>query len=124
MLTLRNTRRAGLSLLAALALTTIGAVNTADAHGLRRAALHGGGSCYDPCCEMVTTTVTVCDPCTGCKVCIKLCIPKCCVDECPQVFSRRTLIGRGLTRYTWCCCGYSATIRWDRCGGYRVIYRG
>lgn len=123
MLTLRNASRAGLILLGAIALTTFGAVNTADAHGLRRAALYGGGCC-DPCCEMVTTVVNVCHPCSCCTTCVKLCIPKCCVDECPQVFSRRTLFGCGLVRYTWCCCGYSATIRFDRCGGYRVIYRG
>ena len=96
---------------------------TAEAGRLhRRAALN----CCDPCCNPCVPTkkicVTACHPCTGCPVKIELCVPVCC-DDCPAVSSRRTLIGAGLVRYDW-CCGFTAVVRFDRCGGYRVIYRG
>ncbi len=65
--------------------------------------------------------VEVCHPGTGCKHVVDLCLPCCCTGA-PCVTQRCTLIGCGLVRYDW-CCGCTVVIRFDRCGGYRVIYR-
>jgi hypothetical protein len=122
----RKLAHRGLALLIAVAVLSILGVNSAEA-GLRNAALGSGccapQPCCQPCCKMVTIKVEFRDPCTCCKRCVELCVPECCAKECPSVFSRGTLIGAGLVRYTW-CRGYSATIRLQRCGSYRVIYRG
>jgi hypothetical protein len=39
------------------------------------------------------------------------------------VSERCTLVGNGAITYTW-CCGFSATVRFSRCGDVLVIYRG
>jgi len=76
----------------------------------------------DPCCgNLVTFVLPVCHPCTGCRTEVEVCLPDCC-DGAPEVFSRKTLIGCGLTRFTW-CCGHSVTIRFENCGDLVVIYR-
>lgn len=79
-------------------------------------------ACCEPCPPPVIFNVCVCNPCTGCKESIDLCIPACCTDV-PCVTKRCTIIGCGLIRYDW-CCGFTAIVRFDRCGDYRVIYRG
>ncbi|MBX7166806.1 MAG: hypothetical protein K1X74_10715 [Pirellulales bacterium] len=99
-----------------LALLLVAAAgNTAQAARL-------GLLCPPPDCCTKTFTVIVCHPCTGCEIPIDLCIP-CCCDGCPVVSERCTLIGAGLVRYDW-CCGFTAVIRFDKCGGYKVHYRG
>ena len=75
-----------------------------------------------PDCGTKTIVVVVCHPCTGCELPVELCVP-CCCDDHPLVRERCTLIGAGLVRYDW-CCGFTAVIRFDRCGGYKVSYRG
>jgi len=116
-----------LAVIAVMAAVQTGTSDQAKAGVLRRHASLSGGACCDPCCQVCcappkTICVTACNPCTCCPVKIKLCVPACC-DGCPAVSSRRTLIGAGLVRYDW-CCGFSAIVRFNRCGGYRVIYRG
>ncbi|MBX3413123.1 MAG: hypothetical protein KF708_10580 [Pirellulales bacterium] len=76
----------------------------------------------DPCNPPVKQTLTYCDPCTGCKMAINVCIPACCTG-CPQVSERCTIIGCGAVTYQW-CCGFSATLRFARSGDVTVIYRG
>ena len=78
--------------------------------------------CCEPCPEPVIFNVSVCNPSTGCMESIDLCIPACCVGV-PCVTKRCTIIGSGLVRYDW-CCGFTAIVRFNRCGDYRVIYRG
>gem|GEM_PF-1342813 len=78
--------------------------------------------CCEPCPPPVIFNVCVCNPCTGCKESIDLCIPACCTGV-PCVTQRGTIIGSGLVRYEW-CCGFTAIVRFDRCGNHRVIYRG
>lgn len=76
----------------------------------------------DPCCgNLVTFALPVCHPCTGCRTEVEVCLPDCCTGA-PEVFSRKTLIGCGLTRFTW-CCGHSVTVRFEDCGDLVVIYR-
>lgn len=77
--------------------------------------------CCDPCQPNIKQTLTVCDPCTGCPVQIPVCLPACCTG-CPEVCSRGALFGRGVVTYRW-CCGFSATVRFDRCGDVLVTYR-
>ncbi len=77
--------------------------------------------CCDPCAAGVPLALKVCHPCTGCPVLVPVCVPACCTG-CPQVFSRGALVGQGLVRFTW-CCGFSATVRFDRCGDVLVTYR-
>jgi hypothetical protein len=78
--------------------------------------------CNAPCaCGAVyKTVVVVCHPCTGCQIPVELCLPACCAGE-PCVVQRPTLLGCGLTRYTW-GCGHGATIRFLRCGDVKVRY--
>jgi len=108
----------------ATAVAAVASLNPSDAEAIvlhRRAALSGHHGC-DPCAPPQTICLTACHPCTGCPVEIKLCVPACC-EGMPTVCSRPTLIGSGLIRYDW-CCGFSAIVRFDRCGNYRVFYRG
>ena len=79
-------------------------------------------TCCDPCLEPIKTTLTVCHPCTGCKIEVPVCLPGCCTGD-PAVCDRGTLIGAGLTRFDW-CCGFSVVVRYQRCGDITVIYRG
>lgn len=79
-------------------------------------------TCCDPCQAPIKQTLTYCDPCTGCKMAVDVCIPACCTG-CPQVSSRCTIIGCGAVTYQW-CCGFSATLRFARSGDVTVIYRG
>lgn len=78
--------------------------------------------CCDPCQPKIKQTLTFCHPCTGCKVAVDVCLPGCCTG-CPKVSQRCTLIGCGAVTYQW-CCGFSATVRFARCGDVTVIYRG
>lgn len=77
--------------------------------------------CCDPCAPKVQDVLTVCDPCTGCPVAVPVCLPACCTG-CPEVCARGALIGRGVVTYRW-CCGFTATVRFDRCGDVLVTYR-
>lgn len=77
--------------------------------------------CCGPCDKSVTRLLSVCHPCTGCRTEVEVCVPDCCTGT-PEVFSRDTLIGCGLVRFTW-CCGHSVTIRFEHCGDLLVIYR-
>jgi hypothetical protein len=72
------------------------------------------------CCEMMTQVLEVCHPCTGCKVSVPICIPKCCTGE-PCVSFRHTLFGCGLSTYEW-CCGHGVKIRYTKCGDVKVVY--
>lgn len=76
----------------------------------------------DSCQPPIKQTLTFCHPCTGCKVAVDVCLPACC-KGCPQVYERCTLIGCGAVTYQW-CCGFSATLRFARCGDVTVVYRG
>lgn len=78
-------------------------------------------ACCDPCKPPIKQTLTFCHPCTGCKVAVDVCLPGCCTG-CPSVSERCTLIGCGAVTYRW-CCGFSATVRFARCGDVTVIYR-
>ena len=81
--------------------------------------------CFKVCCGCEApkkTTIKVVNPCTCCTVEIPVCLPACC-DGCPQVTSRCGLLCRGVVHYDW-CCGFSVTVRFDRCGDAVVIYRG
>ena len=81
--------------------------------------------CLKVCCGCeapVKTTIKVVNPCTCCPVEIPVCLPACCTG-CPQVTSRCGLLCRGVVHYDW-CCGFSVTVRFDRCGDAVVIYRG
>ena len=114
------------------ALVALSLMTSAEAEAGRLAKL---GPCCPPeptCCAPAPTCcapppkviypVVVCNPCTGCKQVIELCIPACC-EGCPKVAGRRTLIGAGLVKYTW-CCGYTAVVRFDKCGNFKVRYIG
>lgn len=79
-------------------------------------------TCCDPCLPDIKSCVSVCDPCTGCPIKIPVCLPGCCTGD-PCVSGRCTIVGRGLVRFTW-CCGFSATVRFSRCGDILVTYRG
>jgi hypothetical protein len=74
------------------------------------------------CEPPVKTTLKVVNPCTCCAGEIPVCLPACC-DGCPQISSRPGLLCQGVVHYDW-CCGFSVTIRFDRCGDAVVIYRG
>ena len=81
--------------------------------------------CLKVCCGCeapVKTTITVVNPCTCCPVEIPVCLPACC-KGCPEITSRCGLLCRGVVHYDW-CCGFSVTVRFDRCGDAVVIYRG
>lgn len=78
-------------------------------------------SCCDSCQPDIKQVLTVCDPCTGCPVAVPVCLPAC-TTGCPEVCARGALLGRGVVTYTW-CNGFSATIRFDRCGDVLVTYR-
>jgi len=85
-----------------------------------------GRCCPKPCCEPpppVETTLYVCHPCTGCKVPVTVCVPACCATEAPAVCSRRALIGKELTTFSY-CCGFEVKVRWDHCGKPVVHTRG
>lgn len=69
----------------------------------------------------VEVCLMICSPCDGCPVPVTLCVPECCVCEEPDVTTRCALIGSGVTHVDYCCCGFSATIRWDRCGEPHVV---
>ncbi|MDG1990968.1 MAG: hypothetical protein P8J43_00740 [Pirellulales bacterium] len=69
----------------------------------------------------VEVCLMICSPCDGCPVPVTLCVPECCVCEAPDVTTRCALIGSGVTHVDYCCCGFSATIRWDRCGEPHVV---
>ena len=69
----------------------------------------------------VEVCLMICSPCDGCPVPVTLCIPECCICEEPSVSTRCALIGSGVTHVDYCCCGFSATIRWDRCGEPHVV---
>ncbi len=115
----------GLAVFSAASLVTTDAT---QAGRLGRALLATPHTCApapvycEPCPPPVIFNVYVCNPCTGCMESIDLCIPACCTGV-PCVTKRCTIIGRGLIRYDW-CCGFTATVRFTRCGDYRVIYRG
>lgn len=72
------------------------------------------------CCPKVTMVLEVCHPCNGCIIPVEVCLPACCEGE-PKVTSRGTLIGCGLTKYTW-CCGRSVTIRFWKGNKVTVAY--
>jgi hypothetical protein len=69
----------------------------------------------------VEICLMICSPCDGCPVPVTLCVPECCVCEAPDVSTRCALIGSGVTHVDYCCCDFSATIRWDRCGEPHVV---
>ncbi len=81
--------------------------------------------CRKVCCGCeppVKTTLKVVNPCTCCTVEIPVCLPACC-EGCPQISSRPGLLCQSVVHYDW-CCGFSVTVRFDRCGDAVVIYRG
>lgn len=60
----------------------------------------------------------VCDPCTGCKYDVPVCIPACCCGA-PSVCYKHTLIGNGKVIFEW-ACGHKVVVRFPPGGGYRV----
>ena len=81
---------------------------------------HRGKDCCPPP-PKVEICLMICSPCDGCPVPVTLCVPECCVCETPAISTRCALIGKGLTRVEYCCCGFEAKIRWDRCGVPHVV---
>ena len=47
--------------------------------------------------------------------------PGCCGE--PKIDCRSALFGDGIVTYTW-CCGFSASIKFKKCGEVLVTYRG
>ncbi|MFO0819804.1 MAG: hypothetical protein U1A77_17780 [Pirellulales bacterium] len=71
------------------------------------------------CCgPTYQTTLTYCDPCSDCMVCIPVCIPVCC-DEPAQIVERHGAFGRSVVVFRW-CCGYMVKVVTDRCGDVAV----
>jgi hypothetical protein len=81
---------------------------------------HRGKDCCPPP-PKVEVCLMICSPCDGCPVPVTLCVPECCVCETPAISTRCALIGKGVTRVEYCCCGFEAKIRWDRCGVPHVV---
>ena len=96
----------------ALSLVSLGSAPTADAHGRR--------DCCPPPPKQ-TIVLQVCHPCTGCKIDVPVCISACCQGV-PCVHFERTLIGAGKTVFSW-PCGCEVVVRYQSCGGHRVIVR-
>lgn len=119
----------GLGVAVFITLVAAGPTREAEARGRRIATLSAnlGGDCCAPvpCCvpcpPPMTQCITVCHPCTGCPVQVSVCVPACCTGA-PSVCCRRTLFGAGAVDLEW-CCGFTAVVRFQRCGDYRVVYR-
>jgi len=98
----------------ALGILMLGSVPMgAGAHGLHR------DRCPPP--PKQTIVLQVCHPCTGCTIDVPVCISACCQGA-PCVHFERTLIGAGRTVFTW-TCGCEVVVRYQCCGGHRVIVR-
>jgi hypothetical protein len=93
----------------ALGIIMLSSTPVADAHGRR------------DCCPKQTIVLQVCHPCTGCKIDVPVCISACCQGT-PCVSFHHTLIGAGKTVFTW-PCGCEVVVRYQACGGHRVIVR-
>jgi len=79
----------------------------------------------DDCCPpppKVEVCLMLCSPCDCCPKPVTLCIPECCVCEQPSISTRCAIIGSGVTHVEYCCCGFKAKIRWDRCGEPHVVH--
>lgn len=71
------------------------------------------------CCgPTYQTTLTYCDPCSDCLVCIPVCVPVCC-DEPAKIVERHGALGRSVVVFRW-CCGYMVKVVTDRCGDVAV----
>jgi hypothetical protein len=118
---------AALGVAVLIAWIAAGPTPQAEARGYRAATLTKlGAGCCEPCCNPcppppVKQCITVCHPCTGCPVQVEVCVPACCTGA-PSVCCRRTLFGAGAVDLEW-CCGFTAVVRFQRCGDYRVVYR-
>ncbi|MDX1964615.1 MAG: hypothetical protein SFX18_15800 [Pirellulales bacterium] len=66
------------------------------------------------------STLLVCNPRTGCTVCVPVCLPVCCLDE-PCVDSRKGLFQRGIVTYEY-ACGLRIVVVFDRHGDLTVTY--
>ena len=81
---------------------------------------HIGRPIASKCSPVSTRVLYICDPCTGCKIEVPVCLP-CCCDDCPKVSSRRAVFSVGLVTYEW-CCGVKVVVRLQRCGEVLVTY--
>jgi hypothetical protein len=79
-------------------------------------------SCSFKCSPRKESCIEVCDPCTGCKISVPVCLPEC-TEGCPDVCGRRALFGASVVTYRW-CNGFEAVVRITRCGDIKVTYRG
>ncbi len=82
-------------------------------------AFPGGIGQLDPC-QRIPTTLTICDPCTGCQRTVEVCLPAQCLSEQPCVTFRDPLIGVGLWNFTWQCCDFEVRVRAFRNGRLAV----
>ena len=76
------------------------------------------------CCPpppKVEVCLMLCSPCDCCPKPVTLCVPECCLSEQPSISTRCAIIGSGVTHVEYCCCGFKAKIRWDRCGEPHVV---
>jgi hypothetical protein len=64
----------------------------------------------------------VCHPRTGCKLQVPVCVPLCCQGA-PCVRFQHTLLGPGMTVFSW-PCGYQVAVRYTHGGGYKVSAHG
>lgn len=78
-------------------------------------------TCCD-CGSSYQTVLTVIDPKTCCAVDVPVCVPTCCVGA-PQCSGRNGLLGRGITKFNW-CCGYSVRVVIGHHGDVTVHYYG
>ncbi|MBC8351036.1 MAG: hypothetical protein H8E66_03565 [Planctomycetes bacterium] len=78
-------------------------------------------TCCD-CGSSYRTVLTVIDPVTCCAVDVPVCVPTCCVES-PLCRGRNGLLGRGITKFSW-CCGYSVRVVIGHHGDVTVHYYG
>ena len=108
------------SFLAMLLMSSIGLTlspSSAEAGLFRRCCPPPAPVCCEPTVEV---QLLVCNPCTGCKVPVCVCVPLCCAAEYPSMCGKRTIIGQGKVVISW-CCGHEVVVRFDRHGCARVL---
>lgn len=78
-------------------------------------------TCCD-CGASYQTVLTVVDPKSCCPIDVPVCVPACCTDL-PQCSGRDGILGRGITKFSW-CCGYSVRVVVGHRGDVTVHYYG
>ncbi len=85
----------------------------------RRCKPCGCRPCKPCCCEKVTVELEMCHPCTGCKITVPVCLPKCVAKCPPEVKCRKPLVGVQVRRYRW-PGGPVVKVRFFADGTYKV----